>query len=166
MNWENYEEITSYIYEKLGEDQKVNIDCYGRNCRIKGKSGVFHQFDVVASHSIGLHNYKTAIECKYWKTKVPKDTIMKLNETISDCSVDKGVIVSKSGFTPDAINFARFCGISLVELRQPTNEDWEGRIKDINITMHAIVPEIYDYHIHIVSTNKINRVRESIGSNQ
>jgi hypothetical protein len=109
--------------------------------------------DVVTSHNVGLHNYKTAIECKYWKDKVSKDTVMKLKETISDCNIDKAVVVSKNGFTPDAISFAKHIGVSLVELRRPTQADWKGRVREIKITSHAIVPEIYDFYIQVISDN-------------
>ena len=52
--------------------------CHGGNCKVRGKSGVSHQIDVLTSHPDGVHTYKTAIECKYWDKYIDKDVIMKV----------------------------------------------------------------------------------------
>lgn len=145
MDWKSYEEVTKHIYETLGKDARVSVICFGSTCKVLGKSGVKHQVDVLTSHSDGIHIYKTAIECKFWDTKVQKDSVTKLAEILEDAKIDKGVIVSKSGFTPDAIDFAQYKNISLVELREPTDEDWQGRIKDILIDIIMPIPHVEDF---------------------
>ena len=145
MNWQSYEELVKDIYEKLGKTNNILILCWGPNCKVQGKSGVPHQIDVLTSHSDGVHQYRTAIECKNWKKKVDKDPIAKLSVIIDDAQIDKGVIVSQSGFTPDGKKLARSKNISLVELRAPLDTDWEGLIKDIHINLHIEMPEYYDY---------------------
>src|SRR5690606_38536269 len=106
MEWKEYEEITKHIYETLGKERGVIIECFGNNCRVDGKSHVTHQLDVLTSHSDGIHTYKTAIECKYWNSTSNKDIVMKVARIIEDAGMNKGVIVTKNGFTPDAISFA------------------------------------------------------------
>lgn len=142
MNWKEYEEITKYIYETLGNKSGVAIECYGNNCKVRGKSSVEHQIDVLTNHSDGLHSYKTAIECKYWDENINKDIIMKVAEIVEDAGLNKGVIVSKKGFTEDAINFAKYKNVGLVELREPTKKDWEGRVKNITVELNMLIPEI------------------------
>ena len=144
MDWQNYEEITKHIYETLGKAHGVMIDGYGKDCKIKGKSSVEHQIDVLTSHSDGIHSYKTMIECKYWDQNVNKDTIMKVAEIVEDAGLNKGIIVSKNGFTPDAISYAQYRNIGLVELRRPTDKDWEGRLRNISFKMNMIIPKITD----------------------
>ncbi|HJS01286.1 MAG TPA: restriction endonuclease, partial [Flavobacterium sp.] len=99
----------------------------------KGKSGVSHQIDVLTSHTDGIHTYETAIECKYWKDKVNKDIVMKVSSIIEDAGISKGVIVTKSGFTKDGLEYAKFKNIGLVELREPTDKDHESTPKEIEI---------------------------------
>lgn len=149
MNWENYEDIVKVIYERLGSHAGVKILCHGRNCKVVGKSGVEHQIDVLAEHSDGWQDYRTAVECKYWDRKRPKDDVTKLAEILEDAQIDKGVIVSKLGFTSDAITFARYKNIELVELREPTDEDWEGRMKNITIEIIVPVPQVLDFRMKI-----------------
>ena len=144
MNWQSYEEIVKDIYEKLGETN-IEIVGWGPDCKVRGRSGLDHQIDVLTSHSDGIHSYRTAIECKCWSAKVSKDVVAKLAEIIDDARIEKGVVVSKSGFTPDALTFAKYRNIGLVELREPVDDDWHGRIKEIHINMHIRAPEVYDY---------------------
>jgi hypothetical protein len=141
MDWKTYEEITKNIYETLGEKNGVTIEGYGKDCKVKGKSGVEHQIDVLTSHSDGIHKYKTAIECKYWQATINKDIIMKVAEIVEDAAINKGVIVSKLGFTPDAISFAKYKNIGLVELREARNEEKEeketqSKIRFISSTLY------------------------------
>ena len=145
MNWKSYEDMVTYIYAHLGKLDGVEILCSGENCKETGKSGVDHQIDVLTSHSAGPHSYKTAIECKYWKDKVHKDVVTKLSEILEDAKIEKGVVVSKSGFTQDAVKFAKYKGISLVELREPTDDDWKGRIRNITVNIEAHIPNVCGY---------------------
>ena len=75
-------------------------------------------------------------------------------EILEDALIEKGVIVSKTGFTPDAVSFAKYKNISIVELREPTDEDWKGRVKDICIALHIEVPNITDVEIVQPSTSQ------------
>jgi hypothetical protein len=129
MDWKEYEEITKYVYEALGNAAGTKIVGYGRTCKVKGISGVSHQIDVLTSHSDGVHNYQTAIECKYWDKKVNKDIVMKVAEIIEDSGINKGVVVSKMGFTKDGISYAEYKNIGLVELREIEKRDWQNQLK-------------------------------------
>ena len=163
MDWESYEDMVRYIYEQLGRLDSVKILCSGSDCKVMGKSGVNHQIDVLTSHRAGPHSYKTAIECKYWKDKVQKDTITKLSEILEDAKIEKGILVSKSGFTQDAVKFAEYKNISLVELREPTDADWKGRVRDIVININVLIPNVYEYEfIPEVSAGSENRKSQQI----
>lgn len=133
LDWKTYESITRYIYETLGKQTGVKTIDYGNTCRVTGKSGITHQIDVLTEHSDGIHSYKTAIECKYWNKKVNKDIVMKLSETIEDARINKGVIVSKNGFTKDGLEYAKYRNIGLVELREIATKDLQNTSKEMDI---------------------------------
>lgn len=147
MDWQDYESVVRYIYEQLGKSANIHILGHGASCKVAGKSGVDHQLDVLTQHSDGIHSYRTAIECKFWKNKVQKDSVTKLAEILEDAKIEKGVIVSKMGFTDDAISFAKYKNIGLVELREPIDIDWEGRIKNIQINISICSPHVFDFEI-------------------
>lgn len=142
LTWKSYEELVKRVYEQLGQTSGVKILGYGNACKRKGKSGVEHQIDVLTSHSDGIHEYLTDIECKYWDQKINKDIVMKVAEIVGDCNFAKGIIVSKLGFTPDAEQYARHKGVGLVELREFTDGDWKGRIRKIILNIKALWPEL------------------------
>ncbi len=162
LDWEMYEKVTKYIYQTLGEKAGVKIIGHGKDCKVEGKSGVKHQIDVLASHSDGIHNYTTAIECKYWKDNVSKDTIMKVAAIIEDAKIDKGVIVSKQGYTPDAIEFAKYKNIGLVELREMQEQDWEGRPSITMLKSTVRRPEIIKIKILPSLFNRASVDQENI----
>ncbi|MDE0333157.1 MAG: restriction endonuclease [Nitrospinae bacterium] len=165
MKGESYEKLVKDIYEALGKLDGVKILGWGRSCKVPGNSGESHQIDVLTSHSAGMHMYKTAIECKDWeRRKVGKDVITKLAFILKDSNVDKGVVVSKSGFTSGAKSLAKSENISLVELRQPVPKDWDGVIKDVHIEVNLCSPETYDYRFVqdvVEDENKLERLHVS-----
>ncbi len=156
MDWQTYEETVKNIYSTLGKDKGVEILGYGNSCKVTGKSGVEHQIDVLTQNSDGLHNYKTAIECKYWNEKINKDILMKVDSIIKDCNFNKGVVVSKIGFTPDAIKYAEYIGLGLVELREFKDEDWEGLVRNIVINLTILSPNITIKNVKI-DTDKYSK---------
>lgn len=149
LDWKKYEEITKYIYETLGKQSGVTIKGYGSTCKVQGKSGLSHQIDVITSHTDGSNTYETAIECKCWKEKVNKDVVMKLAQILEDTGISKGIIVSKSGFTRDGIQYAKHKNIGIVHLREYEEKDLQGNSHqidiatlDLNIKIHRTRPEI------------------------
>lgn len=132
QKWQEYESITKYIYEALGAKYGIKVKGYGSSCKVKGKSGVLHQVDVLTEQYNGNQCLQTAIECKYWKNKVNKEVIMKFSELLNDTDIANGIIVCKSGFTKDTQTYAEHLGIKLVELREVDENDEEFK-KDVNI---------------------------------
>lgn len=139
LDWEEYEAITKYIYGALGEKYGIKVVGYGRNCKVKGKSGVSYQIDVLTEQSDGEKIYRTAIECKFLKEKVTNDTVMKLQGVMDDTGIENGIIVCKTGFTRDTLMYAEHKGIKLVKLwdagenDEDFNKTFDIGILDINI---------------------------------
>ncbi len=153
IDWKSYEELVKDVYEQLGRAQNVNILCSGSDCRYTGKSGVVHQIDVLAAHSDGIHEYLTDIECKYWEKYIDKDIVMKVKSIVEDCNFSKGIVVSKNGFSKDAIQYAENVGIGLVELREMSDEDWTGRIRHIILQGVISYPILTDVQLELLDTS-------------
>ena len=164
MDWETYEKVVRDIYKALGKKKEIEIIGYGNTCKVIGKSGVEHQVDVLTKYSDGLHEYKTAIECKYWNQNINKDILMKIEAIVQDCNLNKGVVVSKLGFTPDAKKYAEYANIGLVELREPVDNDWEGRIKDIVINMKIQAPRLLNFQVMVNSEEELIKMSDHIAS--
>ena len=149
VRWQDYEELVKDIYQALGQASGVTIECWGSSCRVEGPPGSFHQIDVLTRYSDGLHQYRTAISCKNWNTRVGIPVVRDLAQIVQDARLSKGVIVSKMGFTKPAKTYAESKNIGLVELRRPLDEDWHGYIREVRGTIVIEQPEIYDCRFNL-----------------
>ena len=58
------------------------------------------------------------------------------------------------------MKFAEHKNINLVELREPTDDDWKGRVKNIIINTIVQIPNVYDYEF-IPDLSAISNDKES-----
>ena len=151
VRWQDYEELVKDIYQALGQANGVTIECWGSSCRVEGPPEVFHQIDVLTSHSDGLHQYKTAISCKYWNKKVGIPIVREFAQILQDTTLSKGVIVSKMGFTGPAKTYSESKNIGLVELRKPVDKDWDGYIREVHITLTMAQTQIDDVNFRLTA---------------
>ncbi len=142
--WQDYEELVKDIYQALGRASGVTIECWGSSCRVEGPPGVFHQIDVLTNHSDGLHQYRTAISCKNWNAKVGLPVVRDFAQVVQDARLNKGVIVSKMGFTSPAKSYAESKNIGLVELRKPVD-------REIHIALSIDQTQMYDVQFDLTA---------------
>ena len=83
------------------------------NVWLRGRSGAQHQIDVVADYAAPLHRSRVLIEAKSYQSSVDKDRIMKLIQIVADVGADRGIIITTSRFTPDAIKTAAGYNVDL-----------------------------------------------------
>ena len=83
------------------------------NVRLTGRSGVIHQIDVYVEYRAPLHLSRIIIECKSQDKPIDKDAVIKLIHEVDDLGVDKGILVTTSYFTSDAISIAKGYNIDL-----------------------------------------------------
>jgi hypothetical protein len=152
--WKTYESITKYIYETLGKEYGVTIEGHGASCNVTGASGAKHQIDVLTVTTASDNSYRTAIECKYWNKKVDRDVVMKLVMVMQDTQIEKGVIVTKNGYTKHALEFAHYNNIELVVLREFDEKDAETEprkvmVGTLELRQHIFIsrPEVLEIDI-------------------
>ena len=162
LRWQGYEALVKDIYEALGK-ASGGIECWGNRCKVEGPPGVFHQVDVLTSHTVGMHEYTTAISCKYLNKKVGLPVVRDWDRVVEDAGLNKGVIVSKMGFTKPAREYASAKGVGLVELRKPLDEDWSGYIREIRIMLTVAQPPVVSIKLHI-TVPRGHAVGESLAS--
>lgn len=98
---------------------------------LEGRSGGRHEIDVLAEKSDPLTTYRVAVECKAWKQPIKKDVVSKLNYIVGDLGLNKGIIVSLSGWRSGADRTAVDLGIDLWgpdELRRHLGDSAAGEL--------------------------------------
>lgn len=126
-NWMSFEEEVAAIYRSLGATVKQNVNLAG------------FQIDMVVEETTpSKQHLHIAVECKFYKDQVGNRIVndfSRIVDTLKQSSnIDKGIIVSSSGFTQDARLVAEKMGIGLL-----TINDLRQVIADRGIKM-PIVP--------------------------
>ena len=135
-----YELLTKEIFETLLKDDGVTVNVQ-HNVEIQGKA-FKHQIDVYWEYQIAGIIHKVAIECKNYDSNVSVAKVRDFYGVLSDIGNVNGIMVSKNGFQKGAKEFAEYYGINLREIREPTDKDWEGRIKKIQINLNMITTQV------------------------
>ena len=133
-----YELFVKEIYELLHHTDGVDDINIHHNIKIKGVSGVEHQIDLFWTFTRGGVAYKVAIECKDYNKNVPKEKVMSFHSVLMDIGCGHGIYVSRLGFQKGAREYALKYGIQLMEIRHPSDKDWQDRMRDIYIDLHVI----------------------------
>ncbi|RLG16888.1 hypothetical protein DRN63_03660 [Nanoarchaeota archaeon] len=131
------EKLVAMIFKGKGYDVKHNV-------KLMGRSGVEHQIDVYAEYKAPLHISRIVVECKSYDKPVDKDIVMKLIHEVEDLGVDRGILVTTSYFTPDAVSTASGYNIDL----------WDGAklkevLKEVGIEAGKIISNIFHVEPHV-----------------
>lgn len=128
-----YERLTQLVFYQIINQNSVQTIDVKHDVILQGKT-TSHQIDVYWEFNLGGIVYSTVIQAKDWKNKVPQKEMLAFKSIIDDLPTGtKGIYVAKSGYQLGAKTVAEANGIAIYELREPHEQDWKGRVKDINI---------------------------------
>ena len=108
MKWREYQEEAASFFRKLGLAAKVEF-------ALEGARGI-HVVDVYVEGDFYGINFKWVVECKAWKSSIPKEKVMALASIIQDIGADRGFLLSETGFQSGAIRSAQKTNITLSSL--------------------------------------------------
>lgn len=131
-----YEILAQDIYQTLNNAEGIQTIEIQHNIKMKGKSGCEHQIDVYWEFVNLGETHRVAIECKNYSKTVPIGKVRDFATVLDDIGNIKGIMVTRIGFQDGAKKMADQYGISLKELRFPTNEDWQGRMRNLHFAIH------------------------------
>ena len=88
------------------------------NIKKVGRSGAEHQIDILAEYRCPLHTSQIVVEAKSYDSPIDKDRIMKLIQIVNDIGADRGIIITTSYFTPEAMMTAKGTNVELWDREQ------------------------------------------------
>ena len=105
-DWKEYQEETAAFFRRQGCNAEVEL-------KVKGVRAE-HAIDVYVSFP--RHGIKCTwiVECKLWRSRVPKEKVLVLKSIVDDTGADRGIIISEEGFQSGAYDSARNTNITLV----------------------------------------------------
>jgi hypothetical protein len=158
--WKRYQNDAAAVFRRMGLQAEVEQDVVGACAK--------HELDVfVIGKFCGL-DIKWVVECKAWRSNVPKEKVAALITIVQDVGADKGVLLSEKGFQSGAISMARTKNIvltSIADLSEHIKADfaesvisklaWRlGRVKDRLWKLHKALGE-YQRTPHMIEQLKL-----------
>ncbi len=130
-----YERLTQSIYQAvLRSEGATNIEVK-HDLEITGKSGVAHQVDVSWRFRVAGVEHHVLVECKNFGKPLTLEKVRNFFAVLHDIGNCQGIMVTKTGYQSGVVGFAKHYGIGLKLLRKPSAKDWEGRLKDIEVSL-------------------------------
>lgn len=105
-NWRHYQDEVAAFFKRQGCNVEVENIVQG----VRAK----HEVDVHVKFLRSGIECTWIVECKLWKSKVPKEKVMALKSIVDDVGADRGIIVSEKGFQSGALDAVRNTNITLV----------------------------------------------------
>lgn len=136
-----YEALTKWIIEQISLESGVHTTKLEHDVDLQGRDAI-HQIDVLWEFEVGGFKYTTIIQAKDWATqRVDQGKLLQFKCILADLpNQPRGLVVARKGFQSGAIEFAKRNGILIYELREPTEADWNGRMKTFNIKANVYTP--------------------------
>ncbi|MDD0801409.1 MULTISPECIES: restriction endonuclease [Acinetobacter] len=106
MDWKKFQGITAQLFRQVGCLAEEEIS-------IKGARAI-HAVDVYVTFKNFGFEEKWIIECKNWKTNIPKEKVLALRSIVEDIGAHRGFIVSNKGFQSGAVSYSQNTNIDLI----------------------------------------------------
>jgi len=144
-----YEKITKTIFENALKREDIQNLTVEHNAHIQGNKLGKHQIDVYWRFTVAGIEHQVCVQCKDWKSNVKPGEVFTFTGVLADIpGQPRGIMVAKTGFQKGAEDIARKSGVILYTLREPkVDADWDGLIREIHITINALVPQIEEVNI-------------------
>lgn len=94
-------------------------------------TGALREVDIVVRHQIGTHDIVIAVECTATGRPATVEWIEQLHAKHASLPIDKLILVSKSGYTADALAKAKLLGIDALTFEQAEGLSWPSTILDV-----------------------------------
>ena len=147
-----YELFIKEIYEYLNRADGLYDVVIQHDIKLTGLSGVARQIDVYWTFKRAGVPYRVAIECKHYKSAVSVDKVSAFHDVLNDLQGVKGIIATSIGFQKGAEEWAKKYGIQAMIIRHPIDEDWEGRVKDVQLNI--IASTVDNIRVNVVADNQ------------
>lgn len=128
---QDYERFVQNVYQTLLKAEGKETVQVKHNIKLKGVSGQEHQIDVYWEYKQAGIVYRTAVECKCYRSKVVVGKIRDFSGLLQDIPGLRGIFATKVGYQSGAIKFSKTYGIELLIIREPDEQDYDW--KKLNI---------------------------------
>ena len=150
----DFEELVRDLFNELAKgDHFTSVE--GPGVFLEGKDGK-REFDVVLKSKAADIEMLTVIECKDYSRKVNVTTIDGFLSKLQDINANKGVLVSRKGFSRKAVRKAQRCGISLYVVPRYNHDEIARGISEFGFSHPVVISVINDWNVSTTAVVKAN----------
>lgn len=141
MNWQEYQAAVCTFFQSVGGIATVDAT-------LDGVRGV-HKIDVLVRLKIFGIETLWIMECKLWRTSIPKEKVLTLQQIVQDVGADRGFLMSELGFQAGAIKCSQTSNItlsSLAELQEMAAEELLNlKLKGVSKKLEELTRRYYKF---------------------
>ncbi|SHT45237.1 Restriction endonuclease [Mycobacteroides abscessus subsp. abscessus] len=106
--WMKYQQDVSRFFGELG--MEALVDQTVRGVRTS------HGIDVLVRGSYVGFDITWVVECKAWRSRIPKEKVLALRQIVDDIGADRGFIMAESGYQSGALEAALVSNVTLTSI--------------------------------------------------
>ncbi len=103
--WRVYQNEAASFFTSLGFDAATDVQVSGA----RGRNNV----DVIVRGSSAGIPFLWIVECKHWRSNVPKEKVQAFLTVVQNVGADRGYLLSEKGFQSGAVDVARHTNVHL-----------------------------------------------------
>lgn len=111
----DFEKFCMEFLRAYAEKEKLSEFNIKHNVKIEASDGIY-QIDIYAEFVAMNCKFKVLAECKKYNKAVSRDKVEILYSRLQSLGMNKGILISTSGFQSGAIQFAKSHGIALIQV--------------------------------------------------
>lgn len=136
--WKKYQQQAAEFFGALGLTATVERTVEGA----RGK----HKVDVhVEGNYLGI-SFVWIVECKAWRSNVPKEKVAALSAILQDIGADRGFLLSEKGFQSGALRMAEKSNITLTSLADLASTVGDrhtvARVASLHLRIHNVMEKL------------------------
>lgn len=139
-DWREYQKQAAEFFRRFGLTATIEKE-------VEGVRGL-HAVDVFVEGSFHGIPFKWVVECKAWKSNVPKEKVMALAAIVQDIGADRGFLLSETGFQSGAVRATHKTNITLSSLEDlvfATEEHFvDATIRALNWRLYKVRSRLRD----------------------
>lgn len=156
--WKEFEKLAEQILAELQPMAEVKWNDF-----ICGHlSGIKRQIDVSIRWSSGEDDYLTIVQAKDYDERVGVEIVDTFLSVIRDVGATGGVLICRSGFARTVSNYARKCGVSLLNLHDAQSTNWSLQLT-VPILWVELTPMIKGHLAAYLKSDDRRVITDSLG---
>lgn len=146
-----YEQLTEHLVARLAVYFGGRTSRLERNVKLPGFATT-NEVDVIWEGTIGSSTHRLIFEAKRYKSRVTQGKLHAFTNVLRDIGRDiptTGVFVAQNGFQSGARRVAAGYDVIVLEMRQPTTEDLQGRVTRIDVAIDVTLIDLDDLRFEL-----------------